>query len=94
MDLLNNTAEVLLEQGSVFGLVDDSGALVLSGSTTNVVSSEPDSRTVIRDWKTTLGADSDTMIGHFTRYATFRNVFGSQQYKFDCELMTFQRSQS
>ncbi len=94
MDLLDNTAEVLLEQGPVYGIVDDSGALVLSGTTTNVIASEPDSHTVIRDWKTTLGADSNTMTGRFTRYASFKNVFGSQQYKYDCELMTFERSQS
>ncbi len=94
IELLDNTAQFLLEQGPIFGVVDDSGALVLSGTTTNVIASEPDSHTVISDWKTTLGADSNTMSGRFTRYASFKNVFGSQQYKYECELMTFQRSQS
>jgi hypothetical protein len=79
------------EAGPVEGSIDDSGALVLSGTISSVVSEQP-GETRLSDWNTTLIGDADRMAGRFVRYPHFRNFWGWQESREDCEIGKVTRS--
>jgi hypothetical protein len=91
LDLFNNTGGRIVETGPVTGIVDESEALVISGMTNTTDPSEP-SQTTISGWKSVLTGDGNTMTGRFTQSQTFRNFWGTQQLKIDCELVDFRRT--
>jgi hypothetical protein len=79
------------EAGPVEGSIDDSGALMLSGTIPSVVSEQP-GETRLSDWNTTLTADGDRLAGRFVRYPHFRNFWGWQESREDCEIVNVTRS--
>jgi hypothetical protein len=88
ISVYSNT-HVLLESGPVEGSIDASGALVLTGTATTVEAEEPSS-TTLSDWRTTLRDDGMQMTGRFVKNRHFRNFFGWQDSREECET-TFTR---
>jgi hypothetical protein len=86
-----STAHELTEVGPVEGSIDDSGALVLTGTTSSVVSEQP-GETKLSDWNTALTGEGDQMTGRFVKNRRFRNFFGWQESREDCELVKVNRS--
>lgn len=93
VDLFDNTGGVMVETGQVAGVVDDSDVLALSG---NTVTADPreSNQSTLTGWRTTLTNDGSNMTGRFTKNWSFRNAFGAQQLKLECELLNVQRSKS
>lgn len=81
----------LLEAGPIEGIVDMSNALTLSGHTRSVDRTEH-SETVIDNWRATLAADGNHLMGNFSLTQTFRNAWGVQKLIEQCELMNVTRS--
>jgi hypothetical protein len=92
LEFYDNTGTVLGEAGSVDGSIDDSGALVLTGTVQSVMQEQP-GETKVSEWRTTLAADGDRMVGRFARNPHFRNWFGWQESREDCEIVSVARTQ-
>jgi hypothetical protein len=90
LEFYTNTRR-LLETGPVEGRIDDSGALVLTGTTSAVDPSEP-GETTLSNWKTMLTADGDEMTGRFVRKIRFQNFWGLQETRWDCETVKVTRA--
>jgi Big-like domain-containing protein len=80
----------LVESGVVEGQLDESGALVLTGTT--ISDPEQPGQTKVTDWNTSLTGDGSQMTGHFTKNRHFRNFFGWQDSRESCELLNVARS--
>jgi hypothetical protein len=80
------------EVGPIDGSIDESGQLVLTGTTSTVEAGE-ESATTLADWNTSLTGDGDQMTGHFVKFPHFRNFFGWQDSREDCEIVRSSRSQ-
>jgi hypothetical protein len=93
MDLFDNTGTVIGATGPVLATVDQSNVLVINGTMNTPNPSEP-RQAVLSGWSSTLGPDGTSMSGRFTQAESSTNAFGPQQYRYDCELVNFQRSKS
>jgi hypothetical protein len=93
MDLLDNTATIIIATGPVLATVDESNVLAINGTMNTPNPSEP-RQAVVSGWSSTLVPDGTSMSGRFTQAESSRNAFGPQQYRYDCELVNFQRSKS
>jgi hypothetical protein len=90
LDFFDNTGTVVVESGPVSGVIDESNALVLSGTTFTTDPSEP-SQSTLTGWSTVLTGGGASMSGRFTKNENFTNFWGPQHFKIDCELTNFQR---
>jgi hypothetical protein len=89
LDLYDNTGG-LLETGPVEGSIDETYALLLSGTTRSVDPVHP-RETTIADWRTTLTEDGARMTGRFVQHETFVNFWGPQQLRMECEITRLER---
>jgi hypothetical protein len=91
LDLFDNTGGAIVETGPVTAILDESEALVVSGMTNTTDPSEP-SQSTLSAWRSVLSENGNVMMGRFIRNRTFRNFWGTQQLKIDCELVDFRRT--
>jgi hypothetical protein len=86
-----STGGRLVETGPVAGSIDDTGALLLAGTTTSVEAEQPGT-TQVTGWNTTLVNEGAQMMGQFTEHRRFQNFFGWQESIADSELVNVTRS--
>jgi hypothetical protein len=91
LELYSTTGHELVEAGPVQGSIEASGALVLTGVTSSVVSEQPGG-TTLSDWNTVLTGDGDQMTGRFVQNRRFQNLWGWQESREDCEIVKVTRS--
>ncbi len=90
LELFDNTGRVIVETGSVDGVIDAGNALILSGTAFGTDPSEH-SESTLSEWSTTLATDGASMAGRFVRNLTFQNLWGPQALKITGEPLTLQR---
>jgi hypothetical protein len=90
LDLFDNTGRVIVETGSVDGVIDAANTLILSGTTFGTDPAEH-SESTLSEWSTALAADGASMTGRFVRNWTFQNFWGPQSLKITGEPLTMQR---
>ncbi|HEV8339705.1 MAG TPA: hypothetical protein VGR25_08620, partial [bacterium] len=71
LELYSTTGRELVEAGPVQGSIEASGALVLTGVTSSVVSEQPGG-TTLGDWNTVVAGDGDQMTGRFVKNRRFQ----------------------
>jgi Big-like domain-containing protein len=91
IEFYDNLGTLLIETGPVEGSIDDSGALALTGTASSVLSEQP-GETKLSDWSTAITADGDQIVGRFAKNPHFRNAFGWQESREDCEMVKVTRS--
>jgi hypothetical protein len=91
LELYSTAGHELVEAGPVQGSIEASGALVLTGVTSSVVSEQPGG-TTLSDWNTVVTGDGDQMTGRFVRNRRFQNLWGWQESREDCEIVKVTRS--
>jgi hypothetical protein len=88
---LYSTGHELVEVGPVQGSIEASGTLVLTGVTSSVVSEQPGG-TTLSNWNTVVTGDGDQMTGRFVQNRRFKNLWGWQESREDCEIVKVTRS--
>jgi hypothetical protein len=83
------TGGSLIEVGSIEATISDAYDLMLDGTTASVDAEQPGT-TSLSDWQSTL-VSSDGMRGHFVKNRHFRNSFGWQDSREECEIIDLRR---
>jgi hypothetical protein len=82
----------LLEAGEVEASLGESGALILT-ATTSSAQSEQEGSTTLSEWNTMVAADGQRLTGTFVKNRHFRNAFGWQDSREECEISNVRRTQ-